>query len=98
MSKMPFFQVFYRCHIVGFIGFAIFANLHVPGFYYYFPAGLLAYAVDIVLRVVQQSTPVAVVSSVNSDDTVTTVSMKTPKVGTTGAEKTNLFLRPENEG
>lgn len=58
----------------------MFANLHVPGYTSYLPAGLLLYAVDVVLRVVQQSAPVAVETTLNSDGSVATLSIATSKV------------------
>lgn len=74
-------QVFYRTHIIGFVGFVIFANIHVPGYYNYMTGALLLYVVDVVLRTTQMSFPVAVESSqVNSDGTITSVTMKAPKV------------------
>lgn len=53
----------------------------MPGYTAYLPAGLLLYAVDVVLRVVQQSAPVEVEAAVNSDGTIAGLYVQTVKVG-----------------
>ncbi|GMH35989.1 hypothetical protein BSKO_03857 [Bryopsis sp. KO-2023] len=77
--RRKYFEIFYRTHVIGFVGFVIFANIHVP-FYVYWSAGLLMYVVDVGLRMAQLSVPVSIDSSeTNSDGTITTVRMKAPK-------------------
>lgn len=79
-TQGTFLQVFYRFHIVCFIGFLVFGNLHVPGFTSFVPAALLLYAVDVVLRVVQQSAPVSVKTSLIADGSVAMLSVGASKV------------------
>ncbi|KAI7837696.1 hypothetical protein COHA_008489 [Chlorella ohadii] len=44
------YQLFFRCHIVCFLGFFLFSCCHYAQSYTYFVPGLLLYAADIVLR------------------------------------------------
>lgn len=79
-TRRKYFEVFYRTHIVGFLGFIVFGILHSPGMHIYLSAGLLLYCLDLVLRLTQMSTPVEVKwSAVTSDRTISVLGIDNAK-------------------
>lgn len=48
--RRKYFEVFYRCHLVCFVGFTAFAFMHYFWSWSYFLPGLLLYAGDLVMR------------------------------------------------
>jgi len=79
-TRRRYFEVFYRTHIVGFVGFLIFGILHAPGMHVYLGAGLLLYCLDLVLRLTQLSTRVKVKwSGSTSDKSIAVLGFDTAK-------------------
>ncbi|CAD7696628.1 unnamed protein product [Ostreobium quekettii] len=79
-TRRRYFEVFYRTHIVSFVGFLIFGILHAPGMHVYLGAGLLIYCLDLVLRLTQLSTPVKVKwSGSTSDGSIAVIGFDTVK-------------------
>lgn len=71
-------HVFYRLHIVCFLGFTFFSYMHYYWSWSYFLPGLLLYAVDLVLRAGQlQQTTLITGATVNEDAGVATLQLKT---------------------
>eukprot|EP00803_Ostreobium_quekettii_P011073 evm.model.scf_307EXC.6 EVM.evm.TU.scf_307EXC.6 scf_307EXC:79590-85366(-) len=69
-----------RTHLVSFIGFLVFAVLHAPGMHIYLSAGLLLYCLDLVLRLIQLSTPVEVRwSATTSDKSIAVLGLENTK-------------------
>ncbi|KAL6785957.1 FRE1F [Auxenochlorella protothecoides x Auxenochlorella symbiontica] len=48
--RRAFWEVYYRCHIVGFLGFMLFAYIHYSGSWVYFCPGPLLWCIDLALR------------------------------------------------
>ncbi|CAD7696626.1 unnamed protein product [Ostreobium quekettii] len=79
-TRRRYFEVFYRTHVVGFVGFLIFGILHAPGMHVYLGAGLLLYCLDLVLRLTQLSTRVKVKwSGSTSDKSIAVLGFDTAK-------------------
>ncbi|KAI3436428.1 hypothetical protein D9Q98_005845 [Chlorella vulgaris] len=75
--RRKFFETFYRCHIVCFLGFTLFAYMHYRGSWTYFLPGLLMYGVDVVLRAGQMSnTTLVTAASVDNESGVATLQFR----------------------
>ncbi|KAI3436430.1 hypothetical protein D9Q98_005847 [Chlorella vulgaris] len=75
--RRKFFEVFYRCHIVCFLGFTLFAYIHYFWSWTYFLPGLLMYGVDVVLRAGQMSnTTLVTAASVDNESGVATLQFR----------------------
>ena len=74
-------QVFYRSHIIGFLGFTVFAYMHYVGSWFMFMPPLTLYAIDLVFRAGQlaHTTPLHI-RRLTQEDTIITVQMSTDKV------------------
>jgi len=72
------YNLFYRAHVVCFLGFTAFAYMHYFWAWSYFLPGLLLYAVDIVMRAGQLSNvSTATAVKTSSDGTVATMELVT---------------------
>ncbi|KAL4436813.1 hypothetical protein ABPG75_003952 [Micractinium tetrahymenae] len=79
-ARRKFFEVFYRCHLVCFVGFTLFSYLHYFWSWSMFLPGLLPYAVDVALRSGQLSnTTLVTEASVDSQAGVATLQLKASK-------------------
>ena len=74
-------QVFYRSHIIGFLGFTVFSYMHYVGSWFMFMPPLMLYAIDLVFRAGQlaHTTPLHI-RRLTQEDTIITVQMSTDKV------------------
>ncbi|KAI7839460.1 hypothetical protein COHA_006861 [Chlorella ohadii] len=89
--RRRFFEVFYRCHVVCFIGFLLFACMHYYWSWSYFLPGLLLYAADLALRSGQLSnTTLVTASSVDEQAGVATLQLRASK--SLGCPVRELFL------
>lgn len=85
LVRRALFNLFYRAHIVGFLGFAFFAYIHYSWSWSYFFPGLLLYAVDVVMRIGQLGNVTAPSTvKVSPDERIATLQLETsasmPKV------------------
>ncbi|KAL4432588.1 hypothetical protein ABPG77_000525 [Micractinium sp. CCAP 211/92] len=78
--RRKFFEVFYRCHLVCFVGFTMFAYMHYYWAWSMFLPGLLLYAVDVALRSGQLSNTTLITgASVDTQAGVATLQLKASK-------------------
>ncbi|DBA82863.1 TPA: hypothetical protein ACH3X1_006657 [Trebouxia sp. C0004] len=70
--------VFYSCHILGFIGFMMFAFMHYQGMWYYTFPGFALYLLDATFRIAQRMhvTPAESASEASEDGTLATLTFR----------------------
>ncbi|KAK9845990.1 hypothetical protein WJX81_007894 [Elliptochloris bilobata] len=56
--RRNYFELFYRTHILGFLGFMVFGFAHHVSLWAYTLPGVLLYMVDLAFRVLQQAQPI----------------------------------------
>lgn len=78
--RRKFFEVYYRCHIICFIGFYLFACWHYYYMWAMFTPGLLLYAVDLACRSGQLGNVTTLTAAtVKPDGDIVTVQLQTDK-------------------
>ncbi|KAL6785954.1 FRE1E [Auxenochlorella protothecoides x Auxenochlorella symbiontica] len=90
--RRAFWEVYYRCHIVGFLGFMLFAYIHYSGSWVYFCPGLLLWCIDLALRsgALANTTTVAHSAVDASEDVITLQLQGSKRVG--GCPIQDIFL------
>ncbi|CAL8470322.1 g9864 [Coccomyxa elongata] len=58
--RRNYFELFYKTHILGFLGFMLFGFMHHVSLWAYTMPGLLLYLLDVTLRMAQQVQPVRI--------------------------------------
>lgn len=66
--RRRFFEVFYRVHIIGFMGYLLFYAIHYSGAWMFTVPGLLLWGVDLVYRTISYNN-VTSVTAVKFNDT-----------------------------
>lgn len=78
--RRRFWEVYYRTHIVCFLGFMLFAYIHYSGSWIYFTPGLLLWFVDLVLRAgALANTTTVSACGVNETEDVVTLQLQASK-------------------
>ncbi|KAK9812181.1 hypothetical protein WJX73_002334 [Symbiochloris irregularis] len=77
--RRNYFEVFYRLHIVGALGFYILGFMHYDGLYWYSAPGLMLYLLDLTFRLAQWMNVSIVTGSILSEDVLALHLMFTPE-------------------
>ncbi|PSC74273.1 Superoxide-generating NADPH oxidase heavy chain subunit B [Micractinium conductrix] len=83
--RRRFFEVFYRCHLVGFVGFTLFSYMHYLWGWTMFLPSLLLYAADLALRAGQlTNTTLVTAAAVDDEAGMGTVQLRTSQASRLG--------------
>ncbi|GAQ82735.1 Ferric reductase [Klebsormidium nitens] len=78
--RRKYFELFYKTHFIGFVGFIIFAQMHYYWMWACWLPGLLLYAADLAVRLCQiQNTSTAIAKGVCEEDSVVMIKLSVDK-------------------
>ncbi|GAQ82742.1 Ferric reductase [Klebsormidium nitens] len=78
--RRKYFELFYKTHIVGFVGLVVFAQMHYYWMWTCWLPGLLLYAADLAVRLCQiQNTSTAIAKGVCEEDSVVMIKLSVDK-------------------